>query len=121
MKAFKNPPGEIIARWIFNSTAPGLQGYVIQVKALRPDAMGTTAPVPDIYIADMMVGFLVPFTVYEVQVVAVLNDMTVEAAPSEAPSGLVATPIGASELQLVWKVRWLGLYAMPRAAIFLFK
>ena len=104
--------------------APGLQGYVIQVRALGPDAKGTTAPVPDIYIADMMVGFLVPFTMYEVQVVAVLNDgtyvaskvstiMTLEAVPSEAPSGLVATPIGASELQLTWKVRWLGLHAMP--------
>ena len=61
----------------------------------------------------MTVDSLVPFTWYDVQVVALQNGgtsvgskvfavMTPTAAPWEEPSGLVATPISSSETKLTW-------------------
>ena len=61
------------------------------------------------------VGSLVPFTWYDVQVVALQNGgtsvgskvfavMTPTAAPWEAPSGLVTTPISSTETKLTWVV-----------------
>ncbi|KAL5515425.1 hypothetical protein EMCRGX_G000587 [Ephydatia muelleri] len=103
----------ISVTWAYNATTPGLQGCQVQVKELGSGGQSKTVPVRRAATV-ATVGSLTPFTAYEVQVVAILNDgtllgskvsttMTLQAAPTEAPSGLLATPTSVTEFQLTWK------------------
>ena len=100
--------------WTYSGLSAKLSSFLVQVMSLGATTWTNSSTFSPIAVTMATVGSLTPFTECRVQVVAVLNDgtyvaskvstiMTLEAIPSEAPSGLVATPIGASELQLTWK------------------
>eukprot|EP00731_Ephydatia_muelleri_P000434 Em0001g434a len=101
--------------WTYSGLPAKLNFFLVQVMALGSGIWTNSSTISQNSVTMTMVGSLTPFTAYMVQVVAVLNDgtfvgskvsttMTLQAAPMEAPSGLLATPIGASSLQLTWKV-----------------
>ena len=107
----------IMVRWSYNATVIRPYQYLVRVMVSGSenwtDAV-TMLPGQDA-ITVVMVGSLVPFTWYDVQVVALQNGgtsvgskvfavMTPTAAPWEAPSGLVATPIISTETMLTWVV-----------------
>ena len=101
--------------WTYSGVIARLSGYLVQVRMQRTAGWTNRSVVSPYAITMATVASLVPFSWYDVQVVALQNGgtsvgskvfavMTPTAALWEAPSGLVATPISSSETMITWVV-----------------
>ena len=99
--------------WTYSGVIAWLSGYLVQVRVQRSAGWTNGSVVSPHAITMVTVASLVPFTWYDVQVVALQNGgtsvgskvfavMTPTATPWEAPSVLVATPISSLETMLTW-------------------
>ena len=101
--------------WLYSGVVARLNAYLVQVRVFGSGVWTNGSTVSPNVITTVTVGSLLPFTLYEVQVVLLLNGgisvgskvsavMTLQAPPGEAPSSVVTTPIGATEIELTWVV-----------------